>query len=350
VRLVFVTQQVDPSDPILAATVPKLRAVAALVDELVVLADRSVPDVLPGNCRVLHFGAATRAGRGARFTAALTRELARRPRPAGVVAHMCPIYAVLAAPLARPVGVPVVLWFNHWKRSRTLELAERLSTSVVSVEPRSFPIPSRKVRSIGHGIDLAEFECAPPAPDSDGLRALALGRYSPAKGLETLLRGVRVARDRGLDVKLELHGAAPTEETRVHRAELEGRARELGLEDAVAIGGSVPRSEVPGLLARSDVLVNNMREGALDKVVYEAAAACRPAVASNEGFDALLDGAGAELRFDRTRPESLAERLAALAALPPDERARIGRTLRQRVLEGHSVEAWARKLLEVVTA
>ena len=39
-RLIFITQQVDPGHPALAATVPKIRALAELVDEVVVLADR----------------------------------------------------------------------------------------------------------------------------------------------------------------------------------------------------------------------------------------------------------------------------------------------------------------------
>ena len=46
-KLVFITQQVDPGHPALAATVPKLKALAQLVDEVVVLADGAVADVLP---------------------------------------------------------------------------------------------------------------------------------------------------------------------------------------------------------------------------------------------------------------------------------------------------------------
>ena len=42
----------------------------------------------------------------------------------------------------------------------------------------------------------------------------------------------------------------------------------------VKLGHAVLRAEVPALFARADVLVNNMRAGAPDKVVYEAA---RPA-------------------------------------------------------------------------
>src|SRR5207344_3471142 len=100
-KLVFITQQVDPRHPALAATVPKIRALAALVDEVVVLADGAVEEVLPANCRVRRFRAAHKVGRGLRFEAALAHEL-RGLRGGGVVAHMCPIYAVLAAPLVRP--------------------------------------------------------------------------------------------------------------------------------------------------------------------------------------------------------------------------------------------------------
>ena len=49
-RVVFITQQVDPAHPALAATVPKVAALAALVDEVVVLADGAVPEALPPNC------------------------------------------------------------------------------------------------------------------------------------------------------------------------------------------------------------------------------------------------------------------------------------------------------------
>jgi hypothetical protein len=43
-KLVFITQQVDPVHPALAATVSKIAALAARVDEVVVLADGRVAD------------------------------------------------------------------------------------------------------------------------------------------------------------------------------------------------------------------------------------------------------------------------------------------------------------------
>ena len=329
-RLIFATQRLDPADPVLAATVPMVRALAERVDELVVLCDSAVPEVVPSNARVHEFGARTQAERGARYTAALAREL--RPRPIGVVAHMVPLYAVLAAPLVRPLGIPLVLWYTHWKGHSVVRAAEKVCTAVVSVDARSFPLPSKKVRGIGHGIDIAEFSCS-DAPESGGpVRALVLGRYSPAKGLETVLRGAALAGG----VRLEAHGSTGDGEYDMHKRELERLAAELGID--AELGGPVPRAEIPALFARSDVLVNNMRAGAPDKVVYEAAASCLSVLASNPVFDDLLPP---ELRFDRDDPESLAERLRTL-----DRRRRP--ELRELVSANHSVEHWADGVLATV--
>ena len=336
-RIVFVTQQVDPASPVLGATVAKIRALAARVEEVAVLADGAVKGALPENCRVHLFNSRAKLGRGARFESALAREL--RPRPAAVVAHMCPIYAVLAAPLARPLGVRIVLWYTHWRASRLLRIAERVSTAVATVEPRTFPLDSPKVHAIGHGIDLADFHCTERAA-SDGLELLSLARTSPAKGLETIVRAVSLVPG----TRLVQHGPSLTEEERRHRGELESLVGELGMRDRIEIGDPVPRGAVPALLGHADALVNNMRAGATDKAVYEAAATCLPVLASNPALDGFLPP---ELRFERDDPEGLATRIRGLAGA---DRAALGRELRARVERDHSVEGWADRMVALAKA
>jgi hypothetical protein len=155
-RLVFLTQSVDPAHPVLAATIPKIRALAERVDEVVVLAQSGDADGLPTNVEVRTFGAPSRVQRVWRFE----RELARALPADAVVAHMIPAYVVLAAPLVRARRTPLLLWYTHWKASSTLRAAERLATAIVSVDRRSFPLASPKVRPIGHGIDVNEFACS----------------------------------------------------------------------------------------------------------------------------------------------------------------------------------------------
>jgi glycosyltransferase involved in cell wall biosynthesis len=326
-RIVLVTQRVDPDHPALGATVPMLRALAERVDDVAVLALSAVEGVLPGNCRVRTFGGRMKPERLARFERAVLAELRRRPER--LVAHMAPVYAVLSAPPARALGVRTLLWFTHWKATPTLRLAERLVDRVVSVDRLSFPLPSAKVEPIGHGIDLAQFPCAPV--HEPGMRVLALGRMSPAKGLETVIRAVAQVEGASLTIR----GPSLTDAERRHRAELERLANGL----AVEIGDPVPRGQVSELFASHDLFVNNMRPGAADKVVYEAAASCLPVFASNPSFAELVEP------FPRDDPDELGRRLRAFAALSAPERAEIGRELRDKVAARHSVDSWADGIL-----
>jgi len=324
-KLVFITQRVDEDDPTLGATVPKLRALAARVDELVVLALHAVPTPLPANVRVESFGAGGSALTGMRLAARLAHELRRRP--VAVIAHMSPVYAIVAAPLTRPLRAPLLLWFTHWRDSRSLRMAERLATRVVSVDERSFPFRSRKLVAVGHGIEVGE--AVVRRRDDGVVRLLALGRTSPAKGLATIVEAAE-----GIDgVELEIRGPSLTDEERRHRADLVARG--------VRVEEATPRSQIGRVYAEADALVSNMRAGALDKVVYEAAAAGLPVLVASEGFAPLTDGIVPPLRFVQDDAASLAERIRGLVDAGPTGRAAAGDELRRRVVRDHSVDHWA---------
>jgi glycosyltransferase involved in cell wall biosynthesis len=332
-KLVFATQQLDREHPALAATRAQVAALAERVDELVVLA-AGASDGLPANVRVRSFRARGRLARGVRFESALVRELSGL-RGGAVVAHMCPIYAVLAAPLARSAGVPLVLWYAHWRAGPLLRAAERSASAVATVDRRSFPLASRKVHEIGHGIAVGD-PVERPAP-GERLRLLALGRYSPAKGLDVVIRALAET-----DAGLTVYGPTLTEPERAHKAELERLCAELGVQGRVRLAGPIPHRELPRVFAAADALVNNMLAGAPDKVVYEAAAAQVPVFASNPLFDRLLEPG---LRFGRDAPGDLAAKLDAFARLDAHEREALGRTLRARVEIGHAADGWARGIL-----
>ena len=342
-KLIVVTQHVDPDHPSLGATVPKLRALAARVDELVVLADGATSGALPSNCTVRLFAARTRVGRGLRFLRALLAELRGAD---AVVAHMCPIYAVLAAPVARPRGVRVLLWYTQWHASPTLRVAERASTRVLSVERASFPIDSPKLAAIGHGVGADELACRGADPGGPGLNALALGRYSSVKGYATMIRGVAEAVARGLDVRLAVHGPVSNESERRHRDDLTLLAEELGVTERVVLGEALPRPQALASLARSNVLVSATVRGAADKVVLEAALSCTPVIVPEHAFAALVPET---LRFRADDAGSLADALERYARLDPEERQRLGETLRQRALEGHTAESWADAVVRIAS-
>ena len=327
-RLVFVTQAADPAHPVLGATLPMIRELAARVDELVVLADAVDPAALPANCRAHSFAAPSQALRGARYLAALAPALARRP--VAVVAHMSPVFALLAAPLAKPLRVPLLLWFTQQGSGRLLDAAERVADVLLTVDERSVPLRSPKVRAIGHGIDVDALPCL-PARTPPLRRLLGLGRYAPAKGWDTVLRALAELPD----ATLALHGPQLTPADREHLPELERLAAELGVAGRVSFGGEVAYDAVPGLLAQADALVNATRGNAADKVVYEAAASCLPVFAASPVFDGLLPEG---LRFAAGDHEALARRVRDYAG-------GAGPELRERVAASHSAAHWADRVL-----
>ena len=220
--LVFITQSADPAHPVLGATLPKIRALAERVDEVVVLADTVVPEALPENCRARSFAASSQAGRGARLLAALAPEITRRP--VAVVAHMAPSTRCIAAPLARPLRVPLLLWFTQQARRSAARRAERVVDAVLTVDERSVPLRSPKVHAIGHGIDVDALPCVPERRPPLR-RLLGLGRYAPVKGWETVLRALPELPD----ATLTLHGPMLTDADRAHRPRLERLADELAV-------------------------------------------------------------------------------------------------------------------------
>jgi glycosyltransferase involved in cell wall biosynthesis len=354
-RLVFVTQTLDSEHPALAQTLDLVDALARRSEELVVLCQSvAAHPTLPPNVRVRVFGASTRAGRGVIFVRALAGELRRTPRPHAVLAHMVPLYVVLAAPLTKPLRVPLALWYTHWHAGRLLRLAERLADVVLSVDARSFPLASAKVRGIGHAIDVDRFSPGPGREPGSRLRLLALGRIARWKGYETMLAGFERAAERGLDAELEIRGPQLTGDERAHVEELRRVvAASPALAGRVRIEPPLPRAQLPELLRGADVLLSatQPRGGeTLDKVVFEAAACGLPVLASNTALEGFLGGLPLELLFRAREPDSLAERLTGLAAAPARVRAEAGAELRRRVVANHSVESWADAVAEIVTA
>jgi glycosyltransferase involved in cell wall biosynthesis len=349
VKLVFITQELDPNHPALAQTVDLVRALSSRVDELAVVARDVQWEEIPANVSVRTFDEPGKIRRGLAFERSLAAAL---PGADAVFVHMVPEFAVLAAPLARLRRLPILLWYTHWNVSRPLRIAVRASAAVLSVDRTSFPLETPKVRGIGHAIDVARFAAAPPAQHGGPLRLLALGRTARWKGLATLLDAISLARAQGADVVLEIRGPSLTDDERSHRLELEGRiASDPELRSHVELLPSLPRDEVPALLAASDVVVspNEPRSGStLDKAVFEAAACARPVVSTNESLAPFLGGLPLPLLAPPRDAAALSAAIVAVASADSAVRAQTGSLLRERVVAQHSLDHWADAVLDVM--
>jgi glycosyltransferase involved in cell wall biosynthesis len=244
-------------------------------------------------------------------------------------------------------------WYTHWHAGNAHRLATRLVQGVLSVDSASFPLSTPKLHSIGHAIDVNVFRPGPPGAGTPPLKLLAVGRTARWKGLSTLLGALSLARGEGADLTLDIRGPSLTPDEVAHRSELASLiSRDAGLEGAVRILDAVPRSEMPSLIAESDLVVspNEPRSGAtFDKAVFEAAACARPVISTNAAFRPLLENVPLPLLARPGDPRAMADAITAVARADPAVRAAVGAELRSRVVRDHSLEHWADRVIQVVS-
>ena len=125
-------------------------------------------------------------------------------------------------------------------------------------------------------------------------------------------------------------------------------ARSLGVAEAITFAGPREHDELPPFYDAADaVALPSLFEG-LPLVLLEAMAAARPVVATAVGGipDLVEDGRTGRLVAPGD-PAALAAALAGVAADPEAAR-RLGAAARERVVEGNSWEAIARRYLHVI--
>jgi glycosyltransferase involved in cell wall biosynthesis len=348
-HVLFVTQVIDADDPTLGFVTSWIDALAERVDGVTAIGNevRGRPALAP-NVRVVSLGKERGAGRASRGLA-LQRAVATSGghRPV-LLAHMCPIYLDVTAPVTAARRMPTMLWFAHPSVTPTLRLAEGLCDVVLTSLPGAYPRPGPKVRVVGQATDTERIVFDPRARRDPGpLRLVAIGRTSPSKGFDRAIRAVAKARAEGVEATLRIVGPSSTEQERAHAHELRDRATATGLGPAVTLEPGVAPAQVDAVVRSADVLINAMVSGSGDKVVFEAMAAGTVPLVANPAFRPLLSGLPLDLAFDRDDEAMLADRIVTMASADPAELDRTRRTLRERVEAHHSLRGWAERVVEI---
>jgi glycosyltransferase involved in cell wall biosynthesis len=350
VRLLLITPKLDPTDDLFGHVNGWATALARRVERLYVVALWPGRPELPSNARFATLGkapdqaaagsAASRAGWLVRLQQIVAR-LCLRDEIDAVLAHMGPVFAVAAAPIARLTGRPTFLWYAHGHVSPLLQLAHGLVSGVGTSTSEGFRIPSEKVTITGQGIDLAAFRPVESWPASE--RLLSVGRFSPVKQYETVIDALAApVLARRADLKVELLGGVHSDSDARYLESLRARARRHGLDHRVCFVEGLPHAEIVPSYQRSTLFATASVTGSLDKVVLEAAACGLVPIVSNPAFRELYGDLWSELSFGQDGDVAgLTDRIAHWLDRSPADRRDVALGLRAEIVREHSVDHWA---------
>jgi colanic acid/amylovoran biosynthesis glycosyltransferase len=206
-----------------------------------------------------------------------------------------------------------------------------------------------------YGLDLAKSRVIHPAVDPEIFRpptrarcgtgprrVIAVGSLIWGKGFEYALRAVRLARDAGVDLELEIIGDG------VDRQRLLFGIQDLGLSGCVRLSGRLPADGVRERLQNADLfLLSSVSEG-VSNAALEAMATGLPVVTTDCGGMREAVSDGVEGFVVPTR--DVKEMAAALGRLAEDAelRVRMGAAARARILKEFTLERQVRAFTELL--
>lgn len=217
------------------------------------------------------------------------------PRTGIVHAHTGYPDGAAAIALADALGWPLIvtehasfvdrLISNPELRARyeaMLERADRVfavSESLAAELRTSFPGHASTIATLPNAVPVDRFPIVPTAerrPDE----LLFVGYRKASKGIETLLRGVAIARASRPSITLRLVGRPSSDES---EATWHALAAELGIADALTIESGTDRDGIVAAMSRASVFVHASPRETFGVVVVEALATGMPVVVTDSG-------------------------------------------------------------------
>ncbi len=200
-------------------------------------------------------------------------------------------------------------------RSRLLPVVDRFlaPSAFLARELGAWGLPREKLTHLKSGVDIDALQAAPKSPRGKNLRVGFLGTLAPIKGAHILLGAwARLSPEACARGELVIHGPSTRD------LEYAGRLQELAAKSSARLAGALARDEVPGALARIDLLVvPSLWYENQPLVILEALAVRTPVLVSDLGGMAELVHDGREgFRFPVGDEEALAELLEGLLQEP----------------------------------
>ena len=213
-------------------------------------------------------------------------------------------------------------------------------------------VPPKKLTTIRNPADPTALERPQPANRSDlgfsdRLAILYGGNLGAAQQLATAIRAAKLAEDRGARFDLRIMGRG------IEADNLKTISSELA-SDAVTFRDAVPKEDITAIFRAADVLLIQLAPDPLFDITIPSKtqfylAAGRPILAALSGeTDEILRESGAAIVVPPADVEAMADAIVALASMPKDELAAMGRNGENYSRDSFSFEKVVEATLAVI--
>lgn len=331
-HLLIITQRVDRTDPILGFFHGWMTELAKHCDTITVIGQQVGEYELPKNVTVLSLGKEAGTPRWrqiCRFWFLIMRQRSQYDR---VLVHMTPIWVALGWPVWALLPRSVYLWYEHARgRGWALSVALHVCKKIFGATERGLSRISPRRVILGHGIDIDAFR---PGESREGNTIVAVGRITPVKRYDLILRTFAAL---PASFQLCIAGGAFTDQDDSELHRIRALIEELNIGPRVHMDWVAP-ADMPVFLGHGTLMLH-AAIGGLDKCILEAMACGCPVVTTNEASKAALPAIC--LATDTT----MTDHARAILALAPVEYRSLTDDLRQRVVNGHSLQHLAERLV-----
>ncbi len=340
-KILVITQKVDREDGALGFMHQWLAKISEQVEVLNVVCLEQGSVSLSENVRVFSLGKEQSQSRIKYLVRFYKYVFKLRKEYDVVFCHMNPVYIVLAGGFWKIWRKKVFLWHNHKQGTLMTRKAIWLANRVFYTSSFSFSSRFKKAKQMPVGIDTNVFK-----KDEAEIKAenslLYLGRISPVKKIEVLIKAAKLLAEQGREFALNIVGE-PGQKDSQYFEKIKKAGAELIAKGKARFYPAVPNYQTPKVYNQNEVFVNLTPSGSFDKTILEAMACRTLVIVCNQSLKGLLSD---ELIFKEGDSQDLKDKINNLLAKPAEEKRELGEQLRRVVIEKHSLDLLVNKLVD----
>ncbi|MBI5765897.1 glycosyltransferase [Candidatus Falkowbacteria bacterium] len=342
-KLLMITRKVDKNDALAGFTYNWVKKIGEDLAELYVITwQKSDRGELPENIKIISLPE-NKIGKIFVLLKLVGNFLSQVD---GIFCHMNPEYTILAAIRAKYFcqkknRKKIISWYTHkavtWRR-RCMEFCADIILTA-SVESFRHPRYPQKVKVVGHGIDLELFKPA-DKNNSGRFNILSVGRISPTKDYESIIKAVDILND--VNINFKIVGDVILKSQREYFENLYKIVETMNLIGRVEFVGWVANQDVALYYQQADLFINMSGTGSLDKAVLEAMACGCLVLTANEAFAKILPP---PLMVEKNNPQVLAEKIQWVMSLPQEEKNETANKLINEIRNNHNLDNLVKKII-----